>query len=42
VQRQADLLLIVAALHPAGRLPRRLYRRQQQRHKHADDGDDHE
>ena len=37
VQPQADLLEVVAALHPSGRLARRLHRRQQQRDQDADD-----
>ena len=40
LQRQANLLQVVAALHAAGRLAGRLHGRQQQRDQHADDGDD--
>jgi hypothetical protein len=39
VHRQSDLLEMVAALGAAGRLPRLLHRRQQQRDEDADDGD---
>ena len=39
VHRQADLLQVVGALHPAGRLARRLHGRQQQGDQHADDRD---
>ena len=37
---QADLLEVVGALGPAGRLTRRLHRGQQQRDQDRDDGDD--
>src|SRR5208337_4600914 len=37
VSGQADLLEIVHALNPAGRLTRRLYRGQQQCYEHGDD-----
>ena len=40
VHRQADLLQVVAALHPPRRFPCRLHRRQQQRDQDADDRDD--
>ena len=42
MQRQADLLEIIAALQLPGRLPGRLDRRQQQRDQDADDGDYHQ
>ena len=40
LDRQADLLEVVHALVPPGRLACRLDRRQQQRHEDADDRDD--
>ena len=40
VQRQADLLEVVRALDPAGRLAGRLDGGQQQGDQHGDDGDD--
>ena len=42
VDRQADLPHLVAALHAAGGLPRRLYCGQQQRNQHADDRNHHQ
>src|SRR4029453_4930135 len=39
VEGQPDLLQIVLALGAAGRLPRLLHGRQQERDEHADDGD---
>ena len=39
MQRQAQLLEIVAALHPPRGLPSRLYSREQQRYQDADDRD---
>jgi hypothetical protein len=42
VERQTDLLEVVAALHSPGRLARRLHGRQQHRDQDADDRDDHE
>ena len=42
VQGQAELLEVVGALHPAGRLARRLHRGQQQRDQDADDRDHHQ
>ena len=42
VQGDADLLEVVGALGPAGRLAGRLDGRQQQGDQHADDGDDHQ
>ena len=42
MQRQADLLEVIGALGPPGRLPRRLDRRQQQGNQDADDGDHHQ
>ncbi len=41
-QREPDLAQVVRARGTAGRLARRLDRRQQQRHERADDGDDHQ
>ena len=40
VQRQADLLQVVDALGPPGRLARRLHGGQEQGDQHGDDGDD--
>ena len=40
VQRQADLLQVVAALRPSGRLAGRLHGREQQRDQDADDRND--
>jgi hypothetical protein len=40
VQGNPDLLQIVAALHPPGSFAGGLYRRQQERHEHPDNGDD--
>jgi len=42
VQGQADLLEVVDALRPPGRLACGLDRRQQQRDQDGDDGDDHQ
>ena len=42
VQRQTDLLQVVAALHPPRRFAHRLHRRQQQCDQDADDRDDNE
>ena len=42
VHRQADLLQVVDALHPAGRLAGRLHGRQQQGDQDGDDGDHHQ
>jgi len=42
VQRQTDLLEIIAALQPSRRLARRLHRWKQQRNQNADDRDHHE
>jgi len=42
VHGHADLLQIVAALRPSGSLPGRLDRRQQQRHKNANNGNDNQ
>ena len=42
VQRQADLLQVVGALHPIGGLAHLLHRRQQHADQDADDGDDHQ
>ena len=42
VQRQAELLELVAALDAPGRFSRRLHRRQQQRDQDADDRNDHQ
>jgi hypothetical protein len=39
---QCYLLDIVGALSSPRRFARRLHRRQQQRHQHADDGNDHQ
>ena len=40
VHGQPDLLEVVGALGPPGRLAGRLHRREQQRDQHGDDGDD--
>ena len=40
MHRQAELLEVVGALRPAGRLASRLDRGKQQRDQHRDDGDD--
>ena len=40
VEGDADLLQVVRAAHPPGRLAGRLHGRQEQRDQHADDGDD--
>jgi hypothetical protein len=40
MQRQADLLHVIGALHPSRGLARRLHRRQQQRDQNADDRND--
>ena len=42
VHGQADLLQVVDALRPAGGLPRRLDRREQEGDQDRDDGDDDE
>ena len=42
VHRQADLLEVVDALGPAGRLAGRLHGRQEQGDQHGDDGDHHQ
>jgi hypothetical protein len=42
VHRQADLLQVVGALHPVGRLPDLLHGRQEQPDQDRDDGDDHQ
>ena len=42
LQRQANLLEMVAALHAAGGLAGGLHGGQQQRDQHADDGDHHQ
>ena len=42
LQGDADLLEVVAALRPPGRLAGHLHGGQQQRDQHADDGDDDE
>jgi len=41
-QCQAELLLVIDALQPPGRFPRRLDRGQQQGYQNADDGDHHQ
>jgi hypothetical protein len=40
--RQSHLLEMVGALNAAGRFPRRLHGREQQRHQNADDGNDNQ
>ena len=42
VQRQAELVEVVGALGPVGRLAHLLNRGEQQRDQHRDDGDDHQ
>ena len=42
MQAEAELLQVVDALGPPGRLASRLDRRQQQRDQHRDDRDDHQ
>src|SRR5690348_7310157 len=42
VDAQTDLLEVVLTTHAAGRLARLLHRREQERHEHTDDCNDHE
>jgi hypothetical protein len=42
LQRQADLLEVIAALGPARRLADLLHSRQKHRYEHGNDGNDHQ
>jgi hypothetical protein len=42
LETEAELLEVVAATRPAGRLAGRLHGRQEQSHERADDGDHHQ